>query len=221
MAPPQGRDAGHRTRLAALAAAALAACTGLEVLGTAVTAEARPPGPPRTTRPSAPPPTPPPVRREPRPLPPSRPKTITIPSIDVHSNLLRLGLAPDGTIEVPRPPHEDRAGWFTGSAAPGARGTSVIVGHLDSRRSGASVFYRLGALEPGRRILVDRADGTTAVFAVDAVRRHPKDDFPATAVYAHTPRPSLRLITCGGEFDDDTGHYLDNTVVYAHFVAAT
>ncbi|WP_262401507.1 sortase domain-bontaining protein [Actinomadura sp. CNU-125] len=92
----------------------------------------------------------------------------------------------------------------------------MIVGHVDSHASGASVFYRLGALEPGGRVRIDRADGTTAVFTVDAVRRHPKDAFPAAAVYGDTPAPALRLITCGGPFDDGTGHYLDNIVVYAH-----
>ncbi|MBE1534344.1 class F sortase [Actinomadura algeriensis] len=214
--PPRGRDGGHRTRLAALAAAALAACTGVDVL----TTEARPHEPPRTLqapRPSASAPGPAEPART-SPLAPSRPTTLDIPSIDVHSKLLRLGLAPDGALEVPRPPDENRAGWYTGSVTPGERGTAVILGHLDST-SGASVFYRLGDLGPGRRVRVHRADGTTAVFTVDAVRRHPKGDFPAKAVYGHTPRPSLRLITCGGAFDDDTGHYLDNIVVYAHLTA--
>ncbi|GGV12255.1 hypothetical protein GCM10010182_35530 [Actinomadura cremea] len=199
--PRRGRAAGPRTRLAALAVAALTACGGVELLGAAE--------PPRaTSRPPAPAPP-----REPAPLPPSRPTALTIASIDVDSPLLPLGIAPDGTLDVPRPPHEDRAGWYTGSAAPGERGTAVILGHRDSRASGPSVFYRLGTLEPGERVRIARADGTRAVFTVVAVRRHAKDGFPAAAVYGHTPYPSLRLITCGGPFDD--GHYLDNIVVYA------
>jgi hypothetical protein len=32
--------------------------------------------------------------------------------------------------------------------------------------------------------------------------------------------PSLRLITCGGPFDQATGHYTDNIIVYAHLVSA-
>ncbi len=94
----------------------------------------------------------------------------------------------------------------------------MILGHRDSRTSGPSVFHRLGALEPGRTVRVRRADGTAAVFTVDAVRRHAKRDLPAAAVYGHTPHPSLRLITCGGPLRD--GRYRDNIVVYAHLTSA-
>jgi hypothetical protein len=38
-------------------------------------------------------------------------------------------------------------------------------------------------------------------------------------VYGPTTTPELRLITCGGPFDDATGHYLDNVVVFARLVA--
>jgi hypothetical protein len=39
--------------------------------------------------------------------------------------------------------------------------------------------------------------------------------FPTISVYGPTPTPQLRLITCGGTFDPQTGHYLSNIVVYA------
>ena len=32
-----------------------------------------------------------------------------------------------------------------------------------------------------------------------------------------TRAPELRLITCGGPFDQATGHYLDNVVVFARY----
>jgi hypothetical protein len=34
-------------------------------------------------------------------------------------------------------------------------------------------------------------------------------------VYGDIDHAGLRLITCGGAFDDATGHYLDNIVVFA------
>ncbi|MFD0901104.1 class F sortase [Actinomadura sediminis] len=207
--PSRGRAAGPRVRLAALAATALTATTGVDLLA--------PAGPPRAPAPSrAPAPAPEPAPAPPA-LAPSRPTTITIPSIGVRSSLLPLGLAPGGALDVPRAPHEDLAGWYTGSVTPGERGTAVILGHRDSRASGPSVFHRLGTLDPGDAVRVRRADGTTAVFTVDTVRRHAKSDFPAKAVYGHTPHPSLRLITCGGALHD--GRYLDNIVVYARLSA--
>ena len=90
---------------------------------------------------------------------------------------------------------------------------AVLLGHVDSARSGPGVFYDLAALRPGDRIGVDRADGGAVAFAVERVERYPKDAFPTADVYGDLPYPGLRLITCGGAFSD--GHYLDNVVVYA------
>jgi hypothetical protein len=52
-------------------------------------------------------------------------------------------------------------------------------------------------------------------FIVERVERHPKDAFPTEAVYGHTRDAQLRLVTCGGEFDRSTRHYVDNIVVFA------
>jgi sortase (surface protein transpeptidase) len=90
----------------------------------------------------------------------------------------------------------------------------VIVGHVDSRQ-GPAVFFRLRQLVAGDRILVDRADGTSAVFVVSRSERFGKAAFPTEAVYGGTPDAQLRLITCGGRFDRSTRHYVDNLVVFA------
>jgi sortase family protein len=81
------------------------------------------------------------------------------------------------------------------------------------------VFFRLRQLVPGDEIAVDRADGSTVVFAVERVERHPKDAFPTEAVYGPTPDARLRLVTCGGDFDRSTRHYVDNVVVFATHTA--
>ena len=38
---------------------------------------------------------------------------------------------------------------------------------------------------------------------------------PTLEVYGLTNGSQLRLITCDGEFDRSTGHYVDNLVVFA------
>jgi hypothetical protein len=100
------------------------------------------------------------------------------------------------------------------SGTPGERGPAVIAGHVDSKR-GPAVFFRLPDLGRGDRIFVDRADGTTAVFAAQRIERHDKATFPTDAVYGDTPDPQLRLITCGGKFDRKHRRYLDNVIVFA------
>jgi sortase (surface protein transpeptidase) len=143
---------------------------------------------------------------------PARPVQVSIPSIGVHAPIVPLGLNPDRTLEVPK--DFDDTGWWTGGPRPGERGPAVIAGHVDSY-TGPAVFYRLRELRPGDAIVVLRRDGTRARFTVRRSEQYPKNRFPTARVYGPTPGPTLRLITCGGEFDDSTGHYLDNTVVYA------
>ena len=148
--------------------------------------------------------------------PAALPVAVSIPAIDVHSTLLALSSNPDGTLQVPQPgPDYDSAAWFDGSPRPGDPGPAVIEGHVDSARNGPSVFYSLGALEPGDRVEVTRADDTTVAFEVYDVRVVPKGDFPTLEVYGNTDGPELRLITCGGPFDRSAGHYEDNVVVFA------
>jgi len=152
----------------------------------------------------------PPQSAEPRPV--ARPVSLSVPLIGVHTRLITLALTRDGSLQVPAT--TSVAGWFAGGPRPGAIGSAVIAGHIDSYR-GPGVFFRLDELRPGNRIYVRRSDRTTVMFRVTAVHRYLKDHFPTQTVYGATPDAELRLITCGGAFDDATGHYLSNVVVYA------
>jgi hypothetical protein len=142
----------------------------------------------------------------------ARPVSLTVPLIGVKTNLITLGLAAGGAMQVPST--STVAGWFTGSPRPGAVGSSIIVGHVDSK-SGPGIFFRLPELKNGDDVYVKRSDGTTAEFRVTEVQEYPKDHFPTETVYGPTPDAELRLITCGGTFDSVTGHYLSNIIVYA------
>jgi sortase (surface protein transpeptidase) len=141
-----------------------------------------------------------------------RPVRLTIPAIGVRTALVDLGLNRDGTLQVPA--STAVAGWYAGSPPPGAVGSAVIAGHVDSR-SGPGVFFWLRAMRAGERVYVERADRTMAVFTVTGVRQYAKDEFPTAAVYGAVPDAELRLITCGGSFDRSAGSYLSNIVVYA------
>lgn len=153
-------------------------------------------------------------------LPVSEPVAIDIPAIGVHSRLQYLGLDPGGALEVPAGPRYNEAAWYKHSPVPGSLGPAIISGHVDSVRDGPSIFFRLGELRPGDKIMVARADGVVADFRVDGVGLYPKDQFPTQLVYGNTDHAALRLLTCGGPFDDATGHYVDNVVVFGSLVAA-
>lgn len=153
----------------------------------------------------------------PGPLSPSQPVSLSIPAIGVHTPVVPIGLAADGTLAVPQPgPHLNQAAWFKNSPTPGQPGPSVIEGHVDSVQ-GASVFLKLGAVRPGDRVLISRADGTKLVFTVDGVRDYLKSRFPTNLVYGASQLgvPTLRLITCS-DFNASIHHHLGNEVVFAH-----
>jgi sortase (surface protein transpeptidase) len=158
----------------------------------------------------------------PSPEPPAEdvaePVALAIPAIDVQTDLMTLGLNGDGTVEVPPLEKDDKAGWYEPGPAPGAVGPAVILGHVDSAQWGPGIFFDLGAMAAGDEISVTRADETVAVFAVDRVERHPKDDFPTIEVYGNTDDAQLRLITCGGAFDSGARSYEDNVIVFATLV---
>ncbi|WP_233517940.1 class F sortase [Geodermatophilus marinus] len=146
-------------------------------------------------------------------MPASAPVRVQIPALGVTSRIMELGLERDGSMEVP--PGAYPVGWYGGSPNPGQLGPSVLAGHVDWEGE-PGAFYGLRELVPGDTVVIDRADGTVATFRVDRVEKYPKDDFPTEGVYGDIDHAGLRLITCGGSFDEDTGEYLDNVIVFAH-----
>lgn len=153
----------------------------------------------------------------------SLPLSISIPAIGVSSRLLYVGLNPDGTIQVPPlddPPLTNEAAWYKYSPTPGQPGPAIIEGHVDSASDGPSVFFRLGALAPGDLVDITLADHQVAVFRVTGVRLYPKDRFPTSVVYGNTDYAALRLITCGGSFDEQSRQYVSNVVAFASLVSS-
>lgn len=149
----------------------------------------------------------------------SVPVTLRVPAIGVDTPVMELGLASDGTVQVPPIAAHDRAGWYRHSPTPGQTGPSVILGHVTVGAYGDGVFRHLAKLREGDRIEAGLENGTTATFTVTAVRTVAKADFPSDEVYGNVNRPELRLITCGGT-RTGTG-YLDNVIVFAALTAAS
>ena len=140
------------------------------------------------------------------------PVRLRIPAIDVDTGLEYLGLADNKSIDVRFDPSV--AGWWKGGPRPGQVGPAVIMGHVSWNRRPA-VFYQLDSLQRGDEILVDRADGTTAHFVVTRQGMYKKTAFPSDLVYYPTFEPELRLVTCGGVFDQAARSYRENLVVFA------
>ena len=146
--------------------------------------------------------------------PPGAPLRVWVPRIGVDAKLVSLALQADGSMEVPP---WGLAGWYRLGPKPGAPGPAVIAAHVDSKR-GPDVFYRLGELQRGDRVHIDYANGRSVTFAVQSREMTAKSALPVKRIWNQTSEPVLRLITCGGDFNRQTGHYQSNVIVYASLV---
>ena len=144
----------------------------------------------------------------------SDPVSVSIPEIDMESDLMDLGIQDDGKVEVPPFEAGSPAGWYTHGPTPGETGPSVLLGHLNAMGGGPGIFAQLPEVEIGDSIEVARDDGSIARFTVYRTDQFAKDEFPTLDVYGNTDEAELRLITCDN-LNQDTGLLEDNVVVYA------
>ncbi|MBO4258836.1 class F sortase [Streptomyces griseorubiginosus] len=156
-----------------------------------------------------------------RPLGDALPQRLDIPDLRVQAPVVARGLDAKGAVDPPPFDQAGVVGWYAAGARPGAAGTALMVGHVDTETRPA-VFYRLSALRPGETIRVVRDDGKVAEFTVDDVRVIARDGFDAQKAYGQrqSGRAELRLITCGGSFDRTRGSYTANVVVSAYLTGS-
>jgi hypothetical protein len=136
---------------------------------------------------------------------------VIIPEIGVRAPMFAVGLNRDDSLRVPASTR--KVGWWRGGKKAGRKGAAVIVGHVDSQ-SGPAVFYRLKELSPRARIKVVHNDGSQAQLRGHGSRagfqgRLP--DRPGLRRPGTADRPAGHL---RGEFDEESGHYEDNVIVY-------
>lgn len=149
------------------------------------------------------------------------PQRIDIPGLGVQAPVVGRGLDTRGAIDPPPYDQAGVVGWYDAGVTPGARGTALLVGHVDTETRPA-VFYKLSTLKAGAKVRVIRADGRVAEFTVDDVQVVRRDRFDAQRAYGvrQSGRAELRLITCGGPFDRASRSYTANVIVSAYLTKA-
>ncbi|MEU3779839.1 class F sortase [Streptomyces sp900129855] len=152
-----------------------------------------------------------------KPLGQAMPQRVDIPDLGVQAPVVARGLDDRGAVDPPPFDQAGVVGWYAGGAQPGAKGTALLVGHVDTETRPA-VFYRLSTLKAGETVRVVRDDGKVAEFTVDDVEVVQRDHFDARQAYGprRPDRAELRLITCGGTFDRATRSYTANVIVSAY-----
>jgi len=132
--------------------------------------------------------------------------------VDVLADVVATTVEPSGALEIPR--DAGVLGWWSSGAASGASaGSVVLAGHVDST-AGVGVMRALLDLPMESVVeVVDEAGGTT-LYRVVARRTFDKSQALPPELFRADGPPQLVLITCGGTFDEASGHYSDNVVLY-------
>ncbi|MFE9935791.1 class F sortase [Streptomyces hirsutus] len=157
-----------------------------------------------------------------RPLGEALPRRLDIPGLDVRAPVVSRGLDERGALDPPPFDRPDVVGWYADGVAPGASGTALVVGHVDTETRPA-VFYRVSTLKPGQKIRVVREDDRVAEFTIEDIQVLAREGFDAQQAYGprRSGRAELRVITCGGTFDTARNRYTANVVVSAYLTGTT
>ncbi|MEU9569177.1 class F sortase [Streptomyces massasporeus] len=141
------------------------------------------------------------------------------PRTGLDARISPVGVTARGNMTVPDDPSV--AGWYRHGPAPGsARGSAVLVGHVDTETGALGEFLALYDMRRGDRIEVRRAGDEPVTYRVVSRLTVPKEALPPSTFRRSGP-PALTLITCAPPYDPEQGGYASNLVVTAEPVGRT
>jgi hypothetical protein len=147
------------------------------------------------------------------PLPPL-PTQLIIPSVRINAAVAPTGVLADGQVDVPK--DAKAVGWYEYGVRPGwPVGSSVIVGHVDSRTQGRGAMYPLKGVQVGDPVSVVREDGSRLEYRIVSRESIDKGVLPTGELFSINGPERLTLITCGGAYIPAAGGYQENVVVTA------
>lgn len=147
---------------------------------------------------------------------PGIPRTIKIPTINVDAPVESVGMDSEGAMDVPS--KSENTAWFDMGYRPGQVGNAVIDGHYDKSDGKPAVFWNIGKLQSGDKIILTDDAGKELTFAVTKIAKYPYDTFPIKEVFGDASTPMLNLITCHGQWNKDSKNYSERLVVYSQLL---
>ena len=140
------------------------------------------------------------------------PARLLIPDIGVDAVIESMGVAPNG--DMAAPVGSTDVGWYRYGPLPGETGSAVLDGHVVGLQGEEGVFFKLNQLQAGAIIQVIDTRGKMVSFTVIRSESFDQLDQPI-AVFSSSSGTHLNLITCGGDWDPVTRHYLKRLIVFA------
>ena len=153
---------------------------------------------------------------------------VLIAKYGVDAPVIVLGLDEDNVMESPDEPCD--VAWYDFTSYPGFGSNAVFSGHVDwfnlgsqgcrcdspggGGGPGGAVFWDLKNMVMGDLIEVRLQDGTVYEYEVIS-RRQVSGSSDFREIVSATEKEIITLITCGGTFDREDGHYRDRVVLQA------
>lgn len=144
---------------------------------------------------------------------PGLPLRLKIPKINIDATIEYVGLAPDGTMDVPS--NHDNVAWFESGPRPGEQGSAVIAGHQGGK---PSVFDELYTMRTGDYVYVEDELGAIRSFVVSELRLYDRQENASDVFVMHDGQAHLVLVTCEGAWDEAANQYAKRLVVIADLV---
>jgi sortase (surface protein transpeptidase) len=158
---------------------------------------------------------------EPEPVEGVAPVALQVDSVGVDAPI-ELGNVADGVMQDPSGPWV--VSWYEPLGKVGEGGNVVMAGHVDYWNVGPAVFWDVRYLPEGDIIRVVGEDGKNYEYAVQWTQSYMADQLTPEVIQGEivgdTGQETLTLITCGGEFNPDTGEYNQRWVVRANLISA-
>jgi LPXTG-site transpeptidase (sortase) family protein len=144
---------------------------------------------------------------------PDEPRALYIDTLNIAARIRPMGLNTDKSIQAPTNIYD--AGWYTGSAKPGANGALFIDGHA-SGDTRYGLFGSLDLLKKGDMVTVEKGDGTKLKYKVVQTETVSLKDVDMNKVLAPYPgvTKGLNLMTCTGVWVKDAATLDKRVIVY-------
>ncbi|MCP3740518.1 sortase domain-bontaining protein [Rossellomorea sp. BNER] len=143
------------------------------------------------------------------------PTRIQIPSMEIDTNVIPVGLKDNGEMDVPE--KTTVVGWYDRGPKPGGIGNSVVAGHVDSEE-GPAIFFYLKNIEIGENIILSDKNGIKRTFVVTSKESYKSEEAPIKKIFGPSNKRQLNVITCTGTFDYENHLYPERLVVYTELV---
>ena len=148
------------------------------------------------------------------------PVELQVDSVGVDAPI-ELGDVVDGAMQDPSGPWV--VSWYEPLGKIGEGGNVVLAGHVDYWNVGPAVFWDVRYLPEGDIIRIVGEDGKNYEYAVQWTQPYMAEELTPEVIQkdivGDTGQETLTLITCGGDFNPDTGEYNQRWVVRANLIS--